>query len=196
MAAPGPALAVVELTSLARAYVVLDALVKRARVTVLGHREVTPGKTVILFGGREEETLEAHAAALGASATSLVDDLLLAQAHPQLWTALAGGTTARRGDAAAIVELSTVASTLLALDSALKTTDVAVVKLRLAAGIGGRGLFVLSGQLDEVQAASETARGCVAQDRLLGCELVSHPHDEIWGFLCAPGNGWDPLAPR
>jgi microcompartment protein CcmL/EutN len=196
MAAPGPALAVVELASLARAYVVVDALVKRARVTLLGHREVTPGKAVILFGGGEEETLEAHAAALAASATALLDELLLSQAHPQLWLALAGASQPRRGDAAAIVELSSVATTLGALDLACKTTDVTVLRLRLAAGIGGRGLFVLGGALDEVQAAAAAVRTAVAPERLLGCEVVSHPHEEVWGFFCAAGDGWDPLAGR
>jgi microcompartment protein CcmL/EutN len=196
MSAPGPALAVVELASLARAYVVVDALVKRARVTLLGLREVSPGKAVILFGGGEEETLEAHGAALAASATSLLDELLLAQAHPQLWLALAGAVSPRRGDAAAIAELQSVASTLRALDAACKTTDVTVVRLRLAAGIGGRGVFVLGGALDEVQAAAAAVRGAVAPERLLGCELVSRPHDEVWGVFCAAADGWDPLAGR
>ncbi len=185
MPAPGPALAVVEIASMARAYVVLDALVKRAQVTVLGHRELTPGKTVILFGGGEEETLEAHAAALGASATHLVDDLLLPQAHPQIWAGLDGDATPRRGDAAAIVELATVASTLLAADCALKTTDVQLLKLRLAAGIGGRGLFVLGGELADIEAAAEAGVAAVQPERRVACEVVSQPHDEVWGYFCA-----------
>jgi len=185
MAAPGPSLALIEVASMARAYVILDALVKRAQVSVRWHREVTPGKTVILYGGAEEETLEAHGAALDASATALVDDLLLPQAHPQLWGGVEGHFSARRGTAAAILELSTVASTLLAADAALKATDVTLIKLRLAAGIGGRGFFILSGALEEVQAAAEAGVAIVRDDRLVAREVVSQPHDELWGFFSA-----------
>ena len=176
---------------MARAYVMLDALVKRAQVTVLAHKELTPGKSVILFAGGEEDCLEAHQAALQASGTSLIDDLLLPMAHEQIWSALNGQLNARRGEAAAIFEISSVASTLSALDVALKTTDVSLVKLRLAAGIGGRGLFVLTGPLDEVQAAVEAACGSVQpEERLLASEVIAQVHDEIWGFVCA-----DSLSP-
>lgn len=169
---------------MARAYVILDALVKQAQVTVLWHREVSPGKTLILFGGAEEETLEAHNAALNASATCLEDDLLLPQAHPLLWRALDSDYAPRQGDAAAIVELNSVAATLLSVDTALKTTDVTLVKMRLAQGIGGRGFYILAGQLDEVQAAAEAAQNSVREDRLYACEIISQPHNEVWGFFC------------
>ncbi len=175
---------------MARAYVMLDALVKRAQVTVLAHKELTPGKSLILFGGDEEECLEAHQAALQASGTSLIDELLLPMAHAQIWTALHGQLAARRGEAAAIFEIDSVASTLRALDVALKTTDVSLVKLRLAAGIGGRGLFVISGVLDEVQAAQEAARWSVQPEtRLLASELVAQVHEELWGFFTAEAAG-------
>jgi len=184
MTAPGNALAVIEVSSLARGYVILDTLVKRARVSVLWHRELSPGKSVIVFGGEEEATLEAHRAGLAASTTTLLDDLLLPQAHPLLWDALAGRFAPRPGDAAGIVEVATVASTLLAADAALKTTPVGLARLRLAAGIGGRGLFVLAGPLDEIQAAAAAARDVVKPERLVGCEVVTHPHAEVWGFYC------------
>jgi microcompartment protein CcmL/EutN len=187
MTAPGPALALVEVASLARGYVILDALVKRARVSVLWHREVSPGKTVILFGGEEEATLEAHQAALATSATTLLDDLLLPQAHPLLWDGLANRFAPRRGDAAAVLELATVATTLLAADAALKATPVALCKLRLAAGIGGRGFFILAGALDQVQAAAAAGRDIVKPERLVGCEVISQPHAEVWGIFCDEG---------
>lgn len=183
MSAPGPALALIEIASLARAYVTLDALVKRAGVTVLWHRELTPGKSVILFGGEEEATLEAQAAALDASGVALLDDVLLPHAHPQLWQGLDGAYPARQGDAAAIVEVSTVASTLLALDAGLKAAAVTLVKLRLAAGIGGRGVFVLAGELGDAQAAAEAAAAAIQEERLLALEVVTRPHAEVWGFF-------------
>lgn len=186
MTTAGPALACVEVASLARAYVMLDALVKRAQVTVITHRELTPGKSLILFAGDEESCLEAHSAALQASATSLIDDLLLPMAHPQIWAGLAGRLAPRRGEAAMIVEIETVASTLAALDAALKYTDVSLIKLRLAAGIGGRGLFVISGRLDEVEASTEAVERAVQRpERLIACEQVSQVHDELWGYFSA-----------
>ncbi|HVE81255.1 MAG TPA: BMC domain-containing protein, partial [Myxococcales bacterium] len=46
----GPALAVIELDSIARGFVVADALLKRARAKIGLAEPVSPGKFVLLFG--------------------------------------------------------------------------------------------------------------------------------------------------
>jgi hypothetical protein len=64
----------------------------------------------------------------------------------------------------AVVEVSSVAGTLLAADAALKAAQVRLLKLHLARGIGGKGYFSMTG--------SWTRGGGVAAPRRSSPELL------------------------
>ena len=83
--APGvEALGVIELASIARGVVVVDAMVKKAPVTIHSTRPVSPGKHIIVAVGGVAEIEEAMAAGLAVAGDRLVDKLLLSHVHPQL----------------------------------------------------------------------------------------------------------------
>src|SRR5438128_12359800 len=87
----GPAIGLVETSSIARGLVVADAMVKKAPVTLAFARPVTPGKHVVIVSGEVAEVEEAMGAGLAVAAHALVDRLFLPQAHAALLRALAGG---------------------------------------------------------------------------------------------------------
>ena len=78
-----------------------------------------------------------------------------------------------------IVETQTVASALLAADTALKRADVYLTRLQLAKGIGGKGFFMLAGDLHMVEAAIEAVAFAIEPPLLLATELISQPHGEL-----------------
>lgn len=180
---PYEAVVLVEISSIARGYVALDAIAKRAPVSVRFARPVTPGKFVILFGGEVASVTECLEAAREAAGSLLLDEMLLPYAHRALLPALEGEARPEAGEAVGIVEIATVASTVLAADVALKATEVAVLKMHLALGIGGKGYFVLAGPLGDVQAALEAVRAELPPERVVGIELIPKPHLEVRGFF-------------
>ena len=149
----GPAVGLVETTSIARGIVAADAMVKRAFVTLAMARPVTPGKHVVIVTGDVAEVDEAMQAGVAVAAHTLVDRLYLAQAHVQLLAALHHGCHAVDLDAIGIVETFLVAATLLAADAACKASEIELCELRLADGIGGKAYFVVTAELDLVEAA-------------------------------------------
>lgn len=176
-----PALALVEVGSLARAYTVLDAAVKRAPVQVLCFDLVSPGKTLLVFAGGEAEVEESHGAARNAAAEHLLDHLILPGVHPSVVRALRGGQTSNALESVVVVETATAASAVRAADAALKAAAVHLVSLRLALHLGGKGLLVLTGPLPDAQAALEAASEAAGPDRVLTTELIAQPHPEILG---------------
>ncbi len=177
------AVAVVETGSIARGLVMLDALVKKAPVTVKHAKPVTPGKLLVIFGGDVEATRESHAVALEVAGSDLVDELFLPGAHPQLLPAIDQAVAPAPGDAVGIVEMSTAAAAVLAADTALKAVDVAVLRMHLAVGVGGKGWFTLAGALADVAAALDAVKDGAREDRVVGIELIPQPHGEIRGWL-------------
>jgi microcompartment protein CcmL/EutN len=177
------AIALIEVASIARGYVALDAMAKRARVVVKVARPVSPGKLLVLFGGDVASVGESLEAAREACGSLLVDELFLPYAHAGLLAAVDGVVTPEPGESVGIVEMATVASTLEAADVALKTTEVGVLRMHLAVGIGGKGYFTLAGALGGVQAALEAVRAAARPDKVVGIELIAQPHLEVRGFL-------------
>jgi microcompartment protein CcmL/EutN len=182
-ASPLQALAVIETHSIARGFVVLDAVVKKAPVTVKLARPVSPGKFLLLFGGGLEATLEGIEEARSVAGSDVVDELFLPGVHAGLLPAVDRAIVSEPGEAVGIVETTTVCAAVLAADAALKAVDVAVVRLHLALGVGGKGWFTLAGEQAAVEAALDAVRATAKPDRLVGIELIARPHKEIRGFF-------------
>jgi microcompartment protein CcmL/EutN len=182
------ALALIELSSIARGYQVADAVVKRAPVALRDCRPVSPGKFLVLFDGDVASVDESFRRGLEVAGDRLVDKLFLPQAHEQLGPAVRGQASARTGagggvavavESYAVVETLTVAATLLAADAAAKAAAVRVVEMQLARGIGGKAFFALSGALPEIEAAVEAAVTVIDRAFLLGTEIIPAPHEDL-----------------
>lgn len=159
--------------------VVADAMVKRATVTLSEAHPITPGKFVVVVAGGEEEVAEAMEAGLEAAAATLVDRLFLPKADPQLAPAMQQTLPPRAVEALGIVETFSVAATVLAADRAVKAAEVLLVQMRLARGLGGKAYFVVSGELDQVEAAVEAARVGIHDGMLLATEIIPRPHPDM-----------------
>ncbi len=184
----GPAIGLVETTSIARGLVVADAMVKRALVTLAFARPVTPGKHVVIVTGEVAEVEEAMQVGVAAAAQTLVDRLFLPQAHPALLRALAGGRRAAGLASLGIVETFTVAATLLAADAACKAAEVELAELRLADGLGGKAYFIVTSTLDLVEAAVGAAVAILDPGLLVTTEVIAAPHADLTESLRRPRN--------
>ncbi|HEX4383962.1 MAG TPA: BMC domain-containing protein [Myxococcales bacterium] len=180
-----PALALLEIASLARGVAVADAVAKRAAVELLECGAVSPGKYLILFAGGVGEVEESQRAGISAAGDSLVDHLLLPFADTQLLPAIrAGGKGVTRGtaeEAAGVVELLSVAAALRCADAACKVSEVRLQMLQLAKGIGGKAWFILRGELTSIEAAVAAATEASGEGLLAGVEIIARPHSDLHG---------------
>ncbi len=193
-ASRGPALGILELSSIARGLVVADAALKRAPALLLSSRAVSGGKHLVVLEGGVAEVQEAMIAGRAAARDLLVDRLELAFADAQLWSMLDAARSASPGagveawadddgaEAVAIVETRTVCAALAAADAACKVADVIVRDVRLAVDLAGKAYFTLTGRLDAIDAAADAARA-VAGDRLVELERIAQPAPELRGQL-------------
>jgi microcompartment protein CcmL/EutN len=171
-----PALAILELRSIARGYVALDAACKRAVVELVRAEPISPGKYWLALRGGEAEVEEALGAAVDAAGEARLDHTLLAAAHPALLDALLRGAIPRPAlDAVGALELGSISAAVRAADAALKAAAVALVDLHLARGIGGKGYLVLTGDLGDVEAAVDAGAEAAGEAWLEGREVIANP---------------------
>lgn len=177
----GPAIALLELCSVARGIEVADAILWESEIELLFAEPVHPGKYVMLFTGSVEDLRSAVRSGVEVAGSDLVDQLLIPQVHEQVEHGLRRrGRIDGRIDALGVVETTTVASAILAADAALKTATVDLLELRIANGLGGKSFFTLTGEVSDVR-SSVAAGAEVAQQRgLLAREVViPRPHAEL-----------------
>ena len=170
-----PALAALEVSSIARGVFVVDALTKRASVRMLRADPVTPGKLLLLFAGGVAEVQESFEAAIEAAGDRVLDRLLLTHAHPAIVPALDGLASPVLSGALGMLEFSTVCATLGAADAALKEAEVTLMAMHLARGIGGRGYLVFCGSQDAVEASLEAGERSAPPEARVGYELLARP---------------------
>ena len=175
----GPAIALLELESIARGFFVADAMVKKSPVRLLMTEPVTPGKFLILVDGEVAEVEAAFAEGLDLAGAGLVDKLFLPRADPALSAAIRGDCSPGPLLSVGVVETRSVASALLAADAAVKAAEVRLVRMQLARGIGGKGYFALTGTLDMVEAAILAGATAIAPELLAATETIPAPHPDF-----------------
>jgi microcompartment protein CcmL/EutN len=175
----GPALALLELESIARGFTTTDALVKRATVTIALAEPTTPGKYLLLFTGEVADVEESYRAGIEVAGPNLLDKLFLPRAAASLMRALEGNFSQAWAGSMGIVETHTAASALLAADTAVKRADVYLSYLHLARGIGGKGYFLLTGPLHMVEAGLAAAASAIEPNLLVATETIQNPHPDF-----------------
>jgi microcompartment protein CcmL/EutN len=188
----GPALAGLELDSVARGLLVADELAKEAPVTLVATTPATPGRFLILFAGAEANVEYALARGRELALPHLVDDLLLAVVDPQLIPALEGPRAPAEPDAIGVLEARSALATLLAADAAAKGARVHLVQVVVSRGLHGKGFVTLAGPVGDVQAGIEAGRAVAERHQGLHASVIlSRPDPAIaervyagrWGEL-------------
>jgi microcompartment protein CcmL/EutN len=180
-----PAIALIELCSVARGIEVADSVLWEADIEMLFAEPVQPGKFVMLFTGSVQSLQSALRKGSEVAGDCLVDTLLIQQVHEQVpiglrRTGKINGTL----DALGVVETATVASAVLAADTALKTAAVDLLELRIANGLGGKSFFTVTGEISDVRTAVMAG---ASQAQKAGKHkrdaVIARPHPDLVRFL-------------
>jgi len=176
-----PALACIELSSIARGMRMCDDMAKKAPIRVLESVTVCPGKYIVVIGGSVEDVSESYQVGLSVGGPAVVDRLMLPNAHPQLFPAIEAVTNVKDIRSLGVVETFAVASAILGADVACKRAAVELIELRLARGLGGKAFFTLTGELADVEVSVAAAADALGMQSgmLLRTEVIPRPHPEM-----------------
>lgn len=178
------AIGVVELSSIAAGFAVVDAMLKAANVEPLVLRTICSGKYLAMIGGEVADVRAAVAAGVNAGQTAVIDSSVLSNIHPDIFAAVAGNQSPEVRDALGIIESFSVAALVEAADTAIKAADVRIVELRLAMALGGKAFVSLTGSVASVEAAVTAGAALVAERGLLVNRVViPRPRPELFSEM-------------
>ncbi len=168
------ALGMLELSSIAVAYRVQDAMLKVSDVELLVARPICSGKFIVMVGGQVEAVVSSLEAGKAVSAEALIDEVLIPDVDPRVFPAITAGVPLRDEDkqALGILEAFSVTSIIEGADAAVKAADVLLFRIHVAMAIGGKGFLMLTGKLSDVESAIEAGAQKIAERGLLVSKVV------------------------
>jgi microcompartment protein CcmL/EutN len=174
------AIATIELVSVARGMFTADAMLKAADVVLYEAHPICPGKYLIVVGGEVGAVKASKEAGEVAGREAVVDSMILANVHPDVFTAMAACTSPVPGRAIGIVETMSAPCAIEGADAAAKAANVVLVEIRLGRGMGAKAFFSFVGDVSDVHAAAEAARKIIEPRGLLvDIAEITGPHPDL-----------------
>lgn len=178
-AAAEPALALIEFDSIAAGIQAGDAMAKKAPIARLVAGTVQPGHYLVLISGEVADVDESLKAGRETGSPHVVDAVLLPHVHPAVINAIAGGRDVRSGTAMGIIETATVPAAIQSADAGVKGAQVALLEVRLADGLHGKGLTLFTGEVSDVEAAIEIGLGAIEPQLVINQVVIAQLHPEM-----------------
>ena len=179
-----PALALIELSSIARGMHATDAMLKAADVKLVMSRTICSGKFMVLVAGEQAEVEESLAAGLEVSAECTVDSIRIDNVHPEVYPALSSTGIVTKREALGIIESFSVASLVEALDKVAKEAQVELVSCRLAMALGGKAYLVFTGNVEAGRMSMDAGAALIEERGLLVNKvLIPDPRPELFRTL-------------
>ena len=172
-----------ELSSVAGGFLAADTMLKAGDVRLLLSRSICSGKYMVLLGGDTAAVQSAVTAGVEVTQGCLIDQFVIANVHPDVFTALGRATTVEpdaRG-ALGILESFNIATLIQAADAAAKAANITLLEIRLAMALGGKAFCTLTGDVSAVQAAVAAGRKLIADaGSLVNAVVISRPHPDVY----------------
>lgn len=184
-----PCVGFIEIRSIAVGIKATDSLLKKAVVRVLLSQPVSSGKYIIMFDGEVDAVKLSLLDGCEIAGNSVVDSFLLTNIHPAIVSSIQSKPAITTLDALGILETTTCASCIEALDSALKTSDVTLLGLHIGKGISGKAYFIINGEVDEVDSALIAACRIIKnKNTILEKIIIPHATEDLLQIFSPPLN--------
>lgn len=177
------AIGILEVKNITRGIMAADAMLKAADVEIIMAQPLCPGKYVIMVSGDVGAVQSAVRSGKGCE-SDIVDEFVFPNLHHSVFAALTGCSEVDSIAALGVIESYSVASAIVAADSAAKAAAVKLLEVRLARGMGGKSIVTLTGDVGAVTAAVRAGSQAIQDAGFLVDTLVlPAPHKKLHGQL-------------
>ncbi len=166
------ALGLVEFNSIAAGIESADEMVKKAEVELVIGRTICSGKYLAIVRGDVGAVEASVAEGMAVGSNHTVDGIVIPNVDPQVFPAISAATAVERIMSLGIVETFSAPSAIEAADHSVKASDVQLIEIRIANGIGGKTFYTLTGLESDVRAAVEAGVDSIAHTGLLMKSVV------------------------
>ena len=178
------AIGMVEYKTVSTGMTAADNMVKTSNVEILQASTVCPGKYIVIITGELSAVRSSVDAAMKNYPDALTDSFVLGNPHEDIFRAIYGGGEIGDAKALGVLEALSAPSMIVAADTAAKASEVKLIELRIARGLGGRSYMLLTGTVASVSAAIDRAKVVIGEEgMLLDYSVIPNPDKSIWSSI-------------
>lgn len=177
----GNSVGMIELSSIAKGIETCDNMLKAADVELLRASTICPGKYMVIIGGDTGSVDASMKVGEEIAGEFLVDKLLIANISDQLMPAISSTSQVPTEGAIGVIEFYSVASAIIAADTAAKAADIHLIEIRTGFAVGGKGFITMSGDVSAVTEAIKAAEA--VSDLMVYSTVIPRPTDKLYESL-------------
>ncbi len=179
----------IELSSIAQGYLVLNECLKASPVQIIEASALTPGKFMVFLKGSLKDIEKSQEVALRLTVDHILDSTILPNLDPNILEALYGlSKVEAQKDGVVVLETSGLSSMLLGLHQAKAQKAISVIEVRPGRGIGGKSTAFFTGnQKDMHDALDIFTRAVKPKGAWINGQLIPNPHPEFMAFFNISG---------
>lgn len=177
----GNSVGMIELSSIAKGIETCDFMIKAADVELLRASTICPGKYMIIIGGNTGSVEAAMKVGEEVAAQFLVDKLFIPNVSEQLMPAISSTNQVPTEGAIGVIEYYSVASAIVAADTAAKAAAIHLIEIRTGFAIGGKGFVTMSGDVSAITEAIEAAKA--VSELMVHSVVIPRPLDKLYESL-------------
>ena len=147
------AIGLVELKSTPIGIQTADEMVKAANVELVLANPVCPGKYMIVVSGDVGAVKNSVERGKSIADVFLVESHIINNVSPQVLVAIAGATDIKDLKSIGAIETISALTIIKAADIAVKASNVQLIEVRIAKGLGGKGFLIMTGEISSVKSA-------------------------------------------
>lgn len=171
------AIGILEVINITKGILAADTMLKASQVELLQATSVCPGKYLIIVAGDVGAVNSSIDSGSMVCSDGVIEKYVIPNVNDSVFPALCATTTVKELKALGIIETYSAATGIKAADAAVKAANVELIEVRLARGMGGKSVVILTGDVGAVE-ASVKAGSLIVQDAgmLVDKLVIPSPH--------------------
>jgi len=173
-------LGLIELKSIPMGIKVADEMLKSANIEIIFSTPICPGKYVIMIIGKIGDVKAAVKVGESIAEMFLVESHVLANIDEAVIPAFSGTCDVKEIKSIGVIETISAISAVIAGDIAVKSSKVEVIDIRIARGLGGKGIMMITGEVSSVKMAIDSCLNELKDSgSITSHSLISSPHKDL-----------------
>jgi len=161
-----------------------DEMLKSGNVELMMASPLCPGKYVSIISGDVDAVEASLKNGERIGGIYVLETEILPNIHPDVLPAMLGVGEISELKALGIMETINAISSVRIADICIKASNVQIVEIRIARGLGGKGFVLITGEISSVKTAIETAKAQMIEGGLItSYSIIASPHKDIKKIL-------------
>ena len=173
-------LGLIETSSISKGMEILDTILKRTKIGLITGRPICPGKYLIIIEGTVQTIDFALEVSRAIGEKAILYSDAVNNLNEQVFYALKEKKKPENVEALGIIETRTAIASIVLADVICDSSNVELITLKLANGMGGKGLLIFAGNVSSVKNAIQSAKyHDVQYKKIIESVLLSNPDNRL-----------------